>query len=421
MKTLVLGGGVIGVTTAYYLRQAGHEVTLAERRAEVALETSFANGGQISWSAASPWAAPGMPLTALKWMWRRRSPFVLRPRLDPALWSWLFRTFAQCAPARYRANKERMLRLGRFSHECLVRLREETGIRYDERARGVLQIFRDRKGLANAARDLALLADLNIPHRMLDRAGCVALEPALAAARAEIAGGVHFPGDESGDCHRFTEALAERARQSGVRFEFATTVERLVAEGGRIARVETDRGAFTADAYVLACGSYSPRLLAPLRIRLPVYPVKGYSLTLAVTNDAGAPQGTLTDESHKVVITRLGNNLRAAGMAELAGYDLTLPPRRCAAAAHVLRDLFPGAGDVARAECWTGLRPMTPDNLPVLGDTPYPNLYLNTGHGTLGWTMACGSGKLLADLVARRHPALDLAGLTLARFRQGTL
>ena len=408
MKVLVLGSGVIGVTAAYYLNRAGHEVTVVDRQNEPALETSFANGGQISWGAASPWAAPGIPLTALKWL--------LRPRLDPAMWAWLLRMLRNCTSARYARHKERLLRLARYSHECLVALRKETGIRYDERAHGVLVLHRKARDLDRAARDSALLDRLGIAYRVLDRAGCVAHEPALAAVSEKIAGGVLFPNDESGDCRMFTERLAQAAQQNGVRFLASTAIARLAAAGGRIEHVVTDRGALTADAYVLACGSYSPLLLRPLGIRLPVYPVKGYSITVPVTNEAGAPQGTLTDETYKVVITRLGDRLRAAGTAELAGYDLQLRPARLATLALVVRDLFPAAGDLARAEPWAGLRPMTPDNPPVLGATPYKNLYLNTGHGTLGWTMACGSGKVLADLVSGRAPEIDLEGLTLARF-----
>lgn len=416
MKVLVLGGGVIGVTSAYFLNQAGHEVTVVDRQAGPAMETSFANGGQISWSAASPWAAPGMPLTALRWLFRRHSPLVLRPRFDPALWSWLMQMLRNCTAARYVVNKERLLRVSRYSHECLMQLRAQTGLHYDERGNGTLILFRSQRDLDRAAAEAEWLARWRIPCRVLDRAGCLAREPGLRGAREKIAGGLHFPADESGDCHAFTRQLAELAGRQGVRYQFGTSIERLVAHGDRIACAVTDRGEFSADVHVLACGSYSPLLVRPLGIRLPVYPVKGYSVTIPVTDVAAAPQGTLTDESYKVVITRLGERLRAAGTAELAGYDLRLHPARCATLAHVVNELFPAAGDLSKAEYWAGLRPMTPDNPPVLGPSPYRNLFLNTGHGTLGWTMSCGSAQVLADLISGRRPEIDLTGLTLARF-----
>ncbi len=416
MKVLVLGGGVIGVTSAWYLRRAGHEVTVVDRQAAPGLETSQANGGQVSWGAGTPWAAPGIPLKALKWMLRPHSPLVLRPRLDPALWRWLFSMLANCTAARYAANRERMLRLSRYSHECLMALRLETGIHYDEHTTGILELFRTARELDDALRDAALLRQWGVECHLLDRAGCVAQEPALHVSREKIAGGLHFPGDESGDCLQFTQALAKLSESLGVKFSLNTTIERLEADGDRVVRVHTDKGVLTADAWVLACGSYSPLLARPLGIRLPVYPVKGYSVTLPLADATTAPTGSITDVTHKVVITRLGDKLRGAGTAELAGYDLSLRPSRLATIRHVLGDLFPGAGDVARAQLWCGLRPMTPDNPPILGLTPCKNLFLNTGHGTLGWTMACGSGKILADLLSGRTPDIDLNGLGLARF-----
>jgi D-amino-acid dehydrogenase len=416
MKVLVLGGGVIGVTSAWYLRRAGHEVTVVDRQPAPGLETSQANGGQVSWGAGTPWAAPGIPLKALKWMLRPHSPLVLRPRLDPAMWAWLFRMLANCTSARYAINRERMLRLSRYSHECLAALRRDTGIHYDEHTTGILELFRTARELDDAMRDAALLRQWGVDCRLLDRNGCVAQEPALHPSQGKIIGGLHFPGDESGDCFQFTQSLAKLAESQGVSFVLDTRIERLEVDGDRITRVHTDQSALTADACVLACGSYSPLLARPLGIRLPVYPVKGYSLTLPLTNAAAAPSGSVTDVTYKVVISRLGDKLRGAGTAELAGYDLSLPPSRLATIRHVLADLFPGAGDAAQAQPWCGLRPMTPDNPPLLGPTSYKNLFLNTGHGTLGWTMACGSGKILADIVSGRPTDIDLNGLSLARF-----
>ena len=416
MKILVLGSGVIGVTSAWYLMRAGHEVTLVDRQPRPALETSFANGGQVSWGAANPWAAPEIPGKAIAWLFKRHAPLVLRPSLDPALWSWLLQMLRNCTHARYLANKERQLRLARYSHACLTELHEQIGLHYDQRTHGLLILYRRTRDLDAAAREAALLDRLGIAYRFLDRSACVAHEPALRDSQDKIVGGMLFPGDESGDCRIFTQELAARAQQQGVQFLASTRVTRLVAGHDRIVRVVTDHGDLTADAYVLACGSDSPLLLKALGIRLPVYPVKGYSITLPIVHDAAAPQGTITDETYKVVITRLGNRLRAAGTAELAGYDLTLRPARLATLQHVVHDLFPNAGDTTNAEAWAGLRPMTPDNPPVIGATPYKNLFLNTGHGTLGWTMACGSGRVLADIVTGRKPEIDLDGLTLARF-----
>lgn len=416
MKVLVLGGGVIGVASAYYLQRAGHEVVLLERQADVAQETSFANGGQISWSSAHPWAEPGIPLLALRWLLKPHSPLILHPRLDPALWSWLVKFLGNCTAARYALNRERQVRLARYSHACLAALRNELSIDYDAVTRGTLFLYRSAPALAYELQHEDLWERLGIQHRTLDIDACIAQEPGLAAVRAKLAGGIYFPNDESGDCRRFTVGLAHAAVKLGARIETLTTVQHLVRSGMHIESVVTQRGTLRADAYVLACGSISPLLLQPLGIRLPVYPVKGYSVTLPIIDPASAPQGTLTDERYKVVITRLGENLRAAGTAELGGYDLTLRPSRCATLAHVVRDLFPAAGDFTRAEYWTGLRPMTPDNPPVLGVTPFKNLFVNTGHGTLGWTMACGSGKILADVVSQRSPEIDLEGLTLQRF-----
>ena len=416
MKILVLGSGVIGVTSAWYLARAGHVVTLVDRQPQPAMETSFANGGQVSWGAANPWAAPGIPGKAVGWLFKRHAPLVLRPSFDPAMWRWLIQMLRNCTHTRFIANKERQLRLAHYSHTCLTELRNAIDLHYDQGTHGLLILYRSTHDLAVAIREARLLDRLGIAYRFLDRAACVAHEPALRPSQDKIVGGMLFPGDESGDCRRFTEQLATHAQQQGVKFLASTSVTRLVADGDRITRVITDRGDLSADAYVLACSSYSPLLLKPLGINLPVYPVKGYSITVPISNDSAAPQGTLTDETFKVVITRLGNRLRTAGTAELCGYDLTLRPARLATLAHVVRDLFPSVGDLAAAEPWTGLRPMTPDNPPVIGTTPYQNLFLNTGHGTLGWTMACGSGKLLADIISGSTVDIDLSGLTLARF-----
>jgi D-amino-acid dehydrogenase len=408
MKILVLGSGVIGVTSAWYLQEAGHDVTVIDRQAGAALETSFANGGQVSWSSAVPWAAPGIPSKALKWLFQPHSPLVLRPRLDPSLWRWLMRMLRNCTHERFVVNHERMVRLSRYSYQCLTELRARLGIEYDQRALGNLVLYRSTRDLDEGVNECDLLRRLGLPFRILDREQCVTQEPGLAGVSEKFVGGIYYPADESGDCQMFTQALAERAGKRGVRFLFSTGIDRFDVSGNRVDAVQTNHARIEADAYLLACGSYSPLLLKPLGMRLPVYPVKGYSLTVPITDDAVAPRGTLTDERYKVVATRLGNRIRAAGTAELAGYDLTLRSSRLATIEHVVRDLFPRGADFTRAQAWCGLRPMTPDNPPVLGATPYKNLFLNTGHGTQGWTMACGSAKAVADLMSGTEPVVGM-------------
>jgi D-amino-acid dehydrogenase len=409
MKILVLGSGVIGVTTAWYLREAGHAVTVVDRQPAPAMETSFGNGGQVSWGSAVPWAAPHIPWLALQWMFKPHSPLVLRPRLDPAMWRWLLAMLRNCTAARFVRNRERMLRLSRFSHDALVELRHQTGIQYDQSAHGTLVLCRTPQQLEDAEDETRLLTRLAIPFQVLNRAQCVAQEPALAPVAEKITGGIFYPGDESGDCRKFTEQLARRAEQNSVRFMHSTAIRHFVANGDRIESVLTTGGMLEADAYVVACGSYTPLLLRPLGLRLAVYPVKGYSLTFPVRDDAAAPRGTLTDETHKIVVTRLGNRLRVAGTAELAGYDLSLRPSRFAALTHIVRDLFPDAADLSAPEQWCGLRPMTPGNPPLIGPTRYANLYVNTGHGTQGWTMACGSGRVLAEVISGKEPSIPVA------------
>jgi D-amino-acid dehydrogenase len=416
MKVLVIGGGVIGVTSAYYLRRAGHDVTLIDRQPAIATETSFANGGQVSWSSASPWAAPGIPLTALGWLVKPHSPLILRPNADPAMWRWLFGFLRNCTTARYRRNKARQIRLARFSYRQLTDLARAESLSFDAQMRGTLILYRTRKAFAHARRDRAVWDSFGLRVRELGADQCIEHEPGLADSRDRIAGGLLFDDDACGDCRAFTEALAGVCRSRGVTIELGTTVERIVRTGARVDHVATSAGPRRADAYVLAAGSYTPLLLRPLRIDLPVFPVKGYSITLPVGDPSRAPRGTVTDEKYKVVITRLGDRVRAAGTAELSGYNLTLRGAPRATITRVVSDLFPHCGDLNQVEFWTGLRPMTPDNPPVIGATPLENLFLNTGHGTLGWTMACGSGAVLADIVSGEPPDIDMDGLTLERF-----
>jgi D-amino-acid dehydrogenase len=416
MKVIVLGSGVIGVSTGYFLARSGHEVSVVDRRPGPAQETSYANAGEISPGYAAPWAGPGAPLKALKWMRMAHPPLVVHPSLDGALWRWMGGALANCTAARYRTNKGRMVRLAEYSRDCLADLRAETGIRYDGRGMGTLQLFRTWKQLDAAAGDTEVLLETGLPFQLLDSRAVLRYEPALDPVRHKFVGGLRLPGDETGDCYKFSVALARLAEGQGVRFRLGTRIGGLARNGGRIDGVQTESGLLQADAYVVALGSYSPLLLKPLGLDLPIYPVKGYSISVPVADPARAPKSTLMDETYKVALTRLGSRIRVGGTAELAGYDLSLPETRRATLAHVLGDLFPGAADGSPAEFWTGLRPMTPDGPPILGATPYANLYLNTGHGTLGWTMAAGTGKLLADLLSRRRTEIDMEGLTLARY-----
>jgi D-amino-acid dehydrogenase len=416
VKVLVLGAGVIGVTSAYYLARAGHEVTVVERQPGPGLETSFANAGEISPGYASPWAAPGVPLKALRWLFQRHAPLVLRPTADPQMWLWMLRMLRNCTAARYALNKGRMVRVAEYSRDCLTELRAQTHIPYDEGTGGTLQLFRTEAQVAHAADDIEVLKHYGVPFEVLDAEGCVAAEPGLAAVRGIIAGGLRLPRDETGDCHVFTQRLAALAAGMGVTFRYNTAISGLDMLDGRVSGVRTGKGLLTADAYVLALGSFSPRLARPLGLALPIYPVKGYSITVPIVDAEHAPVSTVMDETYKVAITRLGNRIRVGGTAELSGYNADLPPARRDTLERSLTDLFPGAGDLARASFWTGMRPMTPDGTPVIGRSSIANLYLNTGHGTLGWTMAAGSGRIIADLVSGRRPEIEVADLGLARY-----
>jgi D-amino-acid dehydrogenase len=416
MRIVVLGAGVIGITTAWYLLEHGHEVVVVDRQLGPARETSYANAGEISPGYASPWAGPGIPRKALGWLMMRHAPLVLRPRADPAMLAWLMAMLGNCTSAAYARNKERMVRLAEFSRDCLDELRASTGIAYDERTQGTLQLFRKQKQLDAIDGDLAVLRRFGVPFEILDRQGCILAEPGLANAEAPIAGGLRLPNDQTGDCFKFTEALAQRVSEKGGQLMLGTTIAALHQDGGRISGVATDRGMIAGDAYVVALGSYSPALVAPLGLRVPVYPVKGYSITVPIAAPDRAPVSTLLDESFKVAITRLGDRIRVAGMAEISGFSHDLLPRRRATLLHSLTGLFPAAADTSAPQFWSGLRPMTPDSTPVIGATGIANLFLNTGHGTLGWTMACGSGRVLAGIIEGNASPIATDDLGLARY-----
>ena len=415
MKVLVLGAGVVGTTCAYYLSRDGHEVTVVDRQPGVALETSFGNAGGVCPGFAGPWAAPGMPLKVLRWLFAAHAPLMLRPRLDTAQWLWLARFVGNCTAERFACNKERMQRIAHYSKACLLALREETGIEYDHGTGGVLQIFRTDEEFEGGRRAAKVLERFDVAHRLVSPEEVLTIEPALGASKVKLAGGLHLPMDETGDCHLFTARLAEMLKSQGVVFHFGTTVNGLTTEADAVTGVVTDRGALSADRYVVALANDAPALLRPLGIELPIYPVKGYAITLENARAEHMPRSSVMDEHTKVMVTRLGSRLRAAGVAEIDGYDRSVSTRKAAGVLEAARTLFPLAGNYTDITYWSGLRPMTPDGSPYLGRTPFTNLLLNVGQGSNGWTQACGCGRIVADLVSGRQPDINLDGMTLAR------
>jgi len=415
MRVVVLGSGVVGVTSAYYLARAGHEVTVIDREAGPALETSFANAGQISPGYASPWAAPGVPMKAVKWMFQKHAPLAIRLDGTQFQLQWMWQMLQNCTSSRYAVNKGRMVRLAEYSRDCLQALRADTGIQYEGRTGGTLQVFRTQQQFDGAAKAIAVLKDANVPFELLSPDELARAEPALAATAHKLTGGLRLPGDETGDCQMFTTRLAALAEELGVKFRYNTPIDALAMAGGRIAGVQCGSELVRADAFVVALGSYSTKFLADI-VKIPVYPLKGYSITAPIVNAAAAPVSTVLDETYKIAITRFDDRIRVGGMAEIVGFDKSLRQARRETLEMCVNDLFPGGGDTAKASFWTGLRPMTPDGTPIVGRTPVSNLFLNTGHGTLGWTMSCGSGQLLADLMSGKQPAIQADDLSVHRY-----
>jgi len=416
MRVVVLGSGVVGVTTAWYLRQAGHDVTVVDRADGSAMETSAANAGQISPGYAAPWAAPGVPLKAIKWMFQRHAPLAIG--LDGSAFQlrWMWQMLRNCDMRHYQENKGRMVRLAEYSRDCLKTLRSETGIQYEGRQGGTLQLFRTAQQYENAAKDIAVLEEAGVPWQLLESHRLAEAEPALAAVANKLTGGLRLPNDETGDCQLFTQRLAKMAEEAGVVFRYNTPVERLLYEGQNIYGVKcANNEVIKADGYVMAFGSYSTAMLKGI-VDIPVYPLKGYSLTIPIADENGAPVSTVLDETYKIAITRFDNRIRVGGMAEIVGFNTALLQPRRETLEMVVRDLYPRGGHIEQAPFWTGLRPMTPDGTPIVGRTPYKNLWLNTGHGTLGWTMACGSGQLLSDVISGRTPAIPFEDLSVARY-----
>lgn len=409
MRVIVIGAGVVGTTTAWYLSQAGHEVTVIDRQPGAAQETSFANGGQISVSHAEPWANPGAIGKILRWVGKEDAPLLFRWRLDPELFRWGWQFLGECRANRTRLNIRAIVSLASYSRACLQQLRQDTGLQYDQRTQGILHFYTDQREYENAAMAASLMRDFGLDRRPVDTAECIRIEPALADARGMIVGGHFTPSDESGDAHKFTQGLATLARERGVHFMTGTPVARLRGGLAQIESVELYNGdQLRADAYVVACGSFSNALLAPLGLSVPIYPAKGYSATFALADGASfAPTVSLTDDGRKIVFSRLGSRLRVAGTAEMNGYSMALNPVRCQAIAQRTREIFPHLRTLGEPVYWTGLRPATPSNVPLIGRAQPSNLFLNTGHGTLGWTMACGSGRALADMISGRRPETD--------------
>jgi D-amino-acid dehydrogenase len=412
MHVIVLGAGLVGVTSAWYLRQAGHAVTVIDRQPAAGLETSFANGGQISVSHPEPWANPGAPGQILRWLGREDAPLLFRPRLDWDQWFWGLQFLRECLPGRTRRNTIAIARLALYSRACLHALRDETGLEYDQLDKGILHLFFAPHDFAQAGQRAALLQGFGIRAEVLDARGCIAAEPALAYCRDTLCGGLFAPEDETGDAFAFTQKLAAQCIQAGVVFRHGLRIQALdVGAGGIAAAVVADAQGATeridGDAYLLALGSYSAALAHALGLSLPIYPVKGYSVTLPLAENSDAPQVSITDESHRIVCSRLGDRLRIAGTAELTGYDTSIDPVRCGAILRRARQLFPQVQSVGEAEYWAGLRPATPNNIPVIGRSRIGNLFFNTGHGTLGWTLACGSGQAVADIIDGKMPPVD--------------
>jgi len=411
MKVLVLGAGVIGTSTAWYLVEQGHEVTVIDRRDAAGMETSFSNGGQISVCHAEPWANPDAPLKILQWLVRDDAPLLFRLRMDPAQWSWGIRFLLECTPANTRENIGEIVKLALYSRDALQELRAQTQIHYDELELGILHYYTQQDEFERAVAAAGIMQEYGLDREVKTVDEAVKIEPALGSARAKIVGATYTSSDESGDAHLFTQRLAKLAEAKGAKFLFHCDVKSIEMDGDivggvRVVHGKTD-GVMKGDAYVVAMGSYSPLLTRSIGLHLPVYPAKGYSASVPIADESKAPRVSLTDDEAKIVITRLGNRMRIAGTAELSGYSTELNMVRCEALTSRVSELFPGAGEYDRATFWTGLRPSTPSNVPIIGRTRFENLYVNTGHGTLGWTMAAGSGKALADIISGREPQVE--------------
>ena len=418
MNVLVLGAGIIGTTSAYFLAKQGHNVPVIDRQESVAMETSHANAGQLSYAFSSPWASPSLPLSLIKWNLSGTSPLVVNPNVSLKTIKFMYRLYKNCNFNSYEVNKSRMLRIANYSQKILIDLEKETDINYEQRKQGSLQLFWSPKELEKAKQDMAILKRFNIQYELLDANGCVEAEPGLQYIKNKLSGGLRFINDYTGNCYLFTSELYKKCIEMGVKFKFNTHIESIRIDNKKVSSVKTNCGELTADSYSVSLGSHSPKILSSVGIDIPVYPVKGYSITLPVLNDADAPQSTIMDDKNKIGVTRLGDTIRVAGIAHLTDYNSSLREKSLHSLKEGLDNLFPHAAKKTNdIKFWAGFRPSTPDSTPIIGKTPYSNLYLNTGHGTLGWTMSLGSGKLLANIVSGIESEISLEGVDMSRYK----
>ena len=417
MKVVVLGAGIIGTTSAYFLAKQGHEVTVIDRQDSVTMETSHANAGCLSYGFTSPWASPGLPFSVLKWVLTGRSPLIINPNMSVETIKFLFRMYKNCNSRSYEINKSRMLRVANYSQKALLEIETDFDLYYEQKKQGSLQLFWDSKEIEKTQKDIAILDKFNINSQLLSAEECVKIEPGLQYVKNELAGGIQFMDDFTGNCYMFSTEVYKKCVEMGVNFEFNTEIKSLQISNDKIASVSTDSGEIKADCYSVSLGSYSTKILSKIGIEIPIYPVKGYSITLPVLSNEDAPQSTIMDEKNKIAITRLGDRIRVAGMAHLTDFDNNLRTKSLDSLMSGLDHLFPKSYESSKeTNFWTGFRPSTPDGTPIIGPTPFNNLFLNTGHGTLGWTMSAGSGKLLANLVSGIDPEISTEGIDMSRY-----
>lgn len=417
MRVVVLGAGVIGVCSAWYLARAGYQVTVVDRACAAAQETSFANAGQLSYGYTTPWAAPGIPLKAVKWLFKRHSPLLLRPDGSWFQLKWLMQMLGQCRQRPYRVNKERMVRISEYSRTLLAELQRELSIDFEARQLGTLQLFRTQQQIDAAQSDILVLEEYQVPHQLLSARECYQFEPGLQNAKVNIAGALHLPHDGTGDCYLFSQQMARECEKLGVEFAYQQHIGSLEQQAGKIRAIHCGDRRFAGDIFVCALGAFSRQLMQHLALEIPVYPIKGYSITSPIIDPARAPQSTILDETYKVAITRFNERIRVGGMAELSGYQIKLSRARQETLSMVQNDLFPDAADMSELNLWSGLRAMPPDSVPIIGNVkPYQNLWLNTAYGTLGFTMCLGGSKILADLISGEPAAIKTDDLNLSRF-----
>ena len=417
MKVVVLGAGIIGTTSAYFLAKQGHEVTVIDRQDSVSMETSHANAGCLSYGFTSPWASPGLPFSVLKWVLTGRSPLIINPNMSVETVKFLYRMFKNCNSRSYEINKSRMLRVANYSQKALLEIETDFDLYYEQKKQGSLQLFWDSKEIEKTQKDIAILDKFNINSQLLSAEECVKIEPGLRYVKNKLAGGIQFMDDFTGNCYLFSTEVYKKCVEMGVNFEFNTEIKSLQISNDKIASVSTDSGEIKADCYSVSLGSYSTKILSKIGIEIPIYPVKGYSITLPVLSNEDAPQSTIMDEKNKIAITRLGDRIRVAGMAHLTDFDKNLRTKSLDSLMSGLDLLFPKSYESSKeTNFWTGFRPSTPDGTPIIGPTPFNNLFLNTGHGTLGWTMSAGSGKLLANLVSGIDPEISTEGIDMSRY-----